>query len=90
MGEVSVHALRKVDLDVYEGELVVLLGPSGSGKSTLLNILGILVETACSEIPTAGVPSAKASVSVAAPAISHSRRNRERRKSAHVVPLFVQ
>lgn len=40
MGEVDVHALRDIDLDIFEGELVVLLGPSGSGKSTLLNILG--------------------------------------------------
>jgi putative ABC transport system ATP-binding protein len=40
MGEVNVHALRGVDIALYEGELMVLLGPSGSGKSTLLNILG--------------------------------------------------
>ena len=48
MGEVEVQALRGVDLDLYRGELIVLLGPSGSGKSTLLNILGGL------DTPTAG------------------------------------
>jgi putative ABC transport system ATP-binding protein len=47
-GEVEVHALRGIDLDLREGELVVLLGPSGSGKSTLLNILGGL------DTPTGG------------------------------------
>jgi len=39
-GDAAVHALAGVDLDLYRGELVVLLGPSGSGKSTLLNQLG--------------------------------------------------
>ena len=48
MGEVAVHALRDIDLDIYEREFVVLLGPSGSGKSTLLNILGGL------DAPTSG------------------------------------
>jgi len=48
MGEIDVHALRGVDLDLRQGELTVLLGPSGSGKSTLLNILGGL------DVPSAG------------------------------------
>jgi len=40
MGEVEIHALQGVDLELYGGELVVMLGASGSGKSTLLNIMG--------------------------------------------------
>jgi putative ABC transport system ATP-binding protein len=48
VGEVLVHALRDVDLELLRGELLVLLGPSGSGKSTLLNILGGL------DVPTEG------------------------------------
>lgn len=40
LGEITVHALKTVSFELYEKELVVILGPSGSGKSTLLNILG--------------------------------------------------
>jgi putative ABC transport system ATP-binding protein len=48
VGEVSVVALRSIDLEIFEREFLVLLGPSGSGKSTLLNILGGL------DAPTGG------------------------------------
>jgi putative ABC transport system ATP-binding protein len=47
-GTVEIEALRGIDLDVFSGEFIVLLGPSGSGKSTLLNILGGL------DAPTSG------------------------------------
>jgi putative ABC transport system ATP-binding protein len=48
MGQAEVHAVRSVDLEMYQGEFVVILGPSGSGKSTVLNILGGL------DTPTSG------------------------------------
>lgn len=48
MGEVTVNALNGIDLELYEGEVVVILGSSGSGKSTFLNILGGL------DSPTSG------------------------------------
>ncbi len=55
MGEVPVHVLRGVDLDLHPGTLSVLFGPSGSGKSTLLNLIGGLDRPDAGTITVGGV-----------------------------------
>ncbi|KTD81745.1 ABC transporter ATP-binding protein [Legionella waltersii] len=71
MGEVQIHALQKINLDLFQGELIVLLGPSGSGKSTLLNIIGGL------DVPTSGEVIYKDHIITASSELELTRYRRE-------------
>jgi putative ABC transport system ATP-binding protein len=71
MGEVEVVAIRGIDLELFAGEFVVILGPSGSGKSTLLNILGGL------DVPTSGEVSFRDHVLTGADEAALTRYRRE-------------
>jgi putative ABC transport system ATP-binding protein len=61
MGRVPVHALRGVDLEIHEAEMVAVMGPSGSGKTTLLNLLGLLDAPSVGSYKLAGEEVAKLS-----------------------------
>lgn len=59
LGELTVHALRGIDLTIQEGEFTVIMGPSGSGKSTLLNLLGCIDVATEGNVEICGEPTAR-------------------------------
>jgi len=60
-GASKVPALQGVDLDVYPGEVVLLMGPSGSGKTTLLSIMGCILRATAGSVRVAGIETARLS-----------------------------
>ena len=63
MGDQEVHALREMDLDVFQGEYLSVMGPSGSGKTTLFNMIGALDKPSSGTVTIAGVDLTKQSSS---------------------------
>ena len=55
LGKTVVHALRNINLEIYRGEYLSIMGPSGSGKSTLFNMIGALDRPSSGEVAVAGV-----------------------------------
>ena len=55
LAKLTVHALKDVDLDIYQGEYLSVMGPSGSGKSTLFNMIGALDKPTAGDITVAGI-----------------------------------
>jgi len=55
LGNTTVHALRDIDLDIFRGEYLSIMGPSGSGKSTLFNMIGALDRPTSGEVKVADV-----------------------------------
>ena len=59
LGKIKVQALKHIDLDIYRGEYLSVMGPSGSGKSTLFNMIGALDSPSAGEVQVAGVELSK-------------------------------
>jgi putative ABC transport system ATP-binding protein len=59
LGKIKVQALKHIDLDIYRGEYLSVMGPSGSGKSTLFNMIGALDKPSAGEVEVAGVELSK-------------------------------
>ncbi|MGF1483065.1 MAG: ABC transporter ATP-binding protein [Opitutales bacterium] len=55
LGKLEIHALRDINLEVYDGEYLSIMGPSGSGKSTLFNMIGALDVPTSGEVDVSGV-----------------------------------